>query len=451
LVDAIEGLPRESIERIQGIGICGYGNGAILLDEANEPLRHFIASSDLRATTTLKDLESEIGKDWFRARNRQTLYPGQLPILLRWIKENETSVYLRVQKVMLVKDYVRWLLTGDWHSDFSDMGATGLLNTESASYNAALLDAYGISDIQPALPQLHNSASCLSYSSTDFAASMNIGRGTPVATGCIDAEATSIGSGISGPGSLSIVAGTWSINQCIVAELPESTDFFLSTFSARDKYFWILEGSATSANNFEWFIKNLCETEANDALLRGEDPFEYHCNIASQTELRYDSPVFLPFLEVRNSGACFAGLRPSHSKQDLVRAVIEGVVLGHRHHVDKLRNAGLDFSQASLGGGLSKSSFVSQVFADILGLPIEVADGPETGPLGAAILAGVSIGLWPSIPVAQAALCTEKMRYFPDESRSRIYDQKYERYSEYAYNIAKIESYQKNETINQID
>lgn len=441
VASAISGFAKSKLAEVQAIGVCGYGNGLIALDDADNPVRRFISSSDQRAAITLQELESEGGKDWFRSRNRQTLYPGQLPILLRWIKENEPGTYHRIRKVMLAKDYLRWLLTGDWHSDFSDMGATGLLKAKSTGYDPELLEAYGIEDIRPALPELFPSETSLSRTSTDFAASLNIKPETPVATGCIDAEATSIGCGIRGPGSLSIVAGTWSINQCIVPELPDSAEFFLSTYSARENYFWILEGSATSANNFEWYVRTLCDATGNKGTGEESDPFTQQCHIASQSEMRVDLPIFLPFLQAEDSGACFVGLRPYHSNKDLTRAVLEGIIMGHRYHVEKLRRAGLQFQEAYLAGGLSKSSFVCQTFSDILNLPLHASSEVEAGPLGAAILAGVSTGYWPSIPDAQAALCTTQQHFLPDPEKRSTCDRKYARYLQLACRITENADY----------
>ncbi len=430
-------------ESVQGIGLCGYGNGAILLDESGEPLRPFILSGDRRATGVLREFEESVDADWLHGKIRQKLYPGQLALLLRWVKENEPEVFCRVHRAMLVKDYVRWRLTGAWETDFSDAGATGLVDIEAGAYDEALLSALGVGGLRSALPPMRPSASCEAHVRAEVAERTGLRSGIPVAVGCIDCEAGSIGSGVSDTNTLSIVAGTWSINQRLSESLPADPDIFLSSLSARENLYWILEGSATSASNFDWFVQTWGDREWAEAEDLGMNPFAHCCQLAESAPLREDGIIFLPYLfgspSSSEARACFWGMRSDHGRDEMIRAVLEGIAFGHRFHVERLLRIGPHLDRAALSGGLSRSPFVAQLFADVLDMRVDIPSTEETGALGAALLAGVGTGCWACLEEAQAALCAARKSYHPTASRVEIYNEKYRKYSDISQRLASME------------
>ena len=102
--------------------------------------------------------------------------------------------------------------------------------------------------------------------------------------------------------------------------------------------------------------------------------------------------------------AGFYGVAGWHGEGHLLRALFEGVAFEHRRHVDVLRGAGVRFDSAALSGGGARSAVWPQMFADVLGIPITVAACAETGALGAAIAAGVGVGVFPDLAAGVRAM-----------------------------------------------
>ncbi len=379
---------------VTAVGVTGCGNGGVFLDAKFRPLGAGILASDLRAT----DFVAPRGKRFNEP------YPGQTGPLLDWWRSAESPRARDLAQVLWWKDYVRMSLTGVACTDFTDAGAAGLLDLSTRSWRNG----------QPELPPLRESAALAGWVTPNAADATNLPSGTPVFTGCIDCEAAAIGSGVSEPDRLSIVAGTWSINQAFVGALPSSTTVFLCNPSSQPGRWLLLEGSPTSASHFDWLVR----------AVGGRTDFEKVAALAAAapaSELH-----FLPRLFAQN--AAFVGLGPQHDLGAMARAVMAGVAYSHRAHVEKLRAEGLRFRVARLAGGATRSPFWCQLFADVLGLRIEVPAVAEPGALGAALLAGVGAGVWPSLAEAQRATVRVDRTFEPDPASREIHQRAYARF-----------------------
>ena len=189
---------------VTAVGVTGCGNGGVFLDPKFRPLGAGILASDLRA----KDFVAP------RGTRPDEPYPGQTGPLLEWWRSSESPRARDLAHVLWWKDYVRMSLTGVACSDFTDAGAAGLLDVTTRSWKRN----------SPELPPLQESTALAGRVTPTAAHMTNLPSGTPVFTGCIDCEAAAIGSGVSEPDQLSIVAGTWSVNQAFVGVLPSSTN-----------------------------------------------------------------------------------------------------------------------------------------------------------------------------------------------------------------------------------
>lgn len=437
---AIQGLLthiREFDSPLKGVGICGFGNGLIIINREGQLIRPIILSGDQRAGEVVEKLNASDESSVIRAIACQQLYAGQLAPLLIWLKENEPEHFKRIHRVMLIKDFIRWKLTGDFATDPTDIGATALCNAETGEYSQNLLKIYGLESIEPCLPRILSSSHSNATVTAPSAKTWGLPTDTPVTIGCIDCEAASIGSGIRSPNQLSMIAGTWAINQSISRQIPKYTnDLFLCSRSARKGYYWLLEGSPTSANNYEWFVDHVFTQESLEARKKNINPYSYCSQIASRTEIKDDHLLFLPFLfgTVGNgsahTGAIFHGIESHHTRADLIRTVIEGIAFCHRYHVEKLMAASIAFDDGTLSGGLAKDDIVSAIFTDILGFPVNTLMDQNIGAVGAAILAGVGNGVWATIEEAQTTVCKIDQTYEPDPTRNEIYENKFNKFKQ---------------------
>lgn len=411
---------------IAAIGCAGHGNGLYLLDRAGEPLLA-IQSLDMRAADLAAELGADGNGDRLRGICLQAPWPSQTPTLLAWVRRHAPELHARAGTAFLCKDYVAWRLTGRRVSDISDMSGAGLLRLPECVYDGGLLEAYGIADAAGMLPDLVGPTEVIGGVSEEAAAATGLAAGTPVVGGLFDVIASALGSGASAPGEASIIAGTWSINQVIATEPIVDPRVFMVSAFAPDR-FMAIESSATSAANLEWYVRELVERGSHV-----DDPFGA-CNrrVAAVTPAP-DDPYFHPFLYGSGQGtfmrAGFYGVAGWHGEGHLLRALFEGVAFEHRRHVDVLRAAGVRFDSAALSGGGARSSVWPQMFADILGVPITVAECAETGALGAAIAAGVGAGLFADLAAGVRAMTRPRGAFAPEPATAARFDERYRSYA----------------------
>ena len=143
-------------------------------------------------------------------------------------------------------------------------------------------------------------------------------------------------------------------------------------------------------------------------------------------------PLFHPFLHGTNTHpglrAGFYGISGGQGKGHLLRSLYEGVAFGHLNHINRLRQAGADFKKARLTGGGSRSHIWAQMFADILEIPIDVPNGIEIGARGAAMAAGVGVGLYRDLAEGVRQTTEIERHHAPDPSMFPCYRTRYQRY-----------------------
>lgn len=412
---------------IIGIGCAGHGNGLYLLDHQNQPLVG-IQSLDTRAAKLAEKLAKGDRGDKFHALCLQKPWPSQTPTLLAWVKENRPEIYAATGTVFLCKDFVTYQLTGEIVSDISDMSGAGFLRMPECEYDEELLEFYGLDDANGLLPKLIGPSDVAGHVTEAAAAETGLNAGTPVVGGLFDVVASALGSGVVKQGQASIIAGTWSINQ-VLSETPVvDKNVFMASGFGPDR-FANIEASATSAANLEWYVREFVERGAHH-----DDPFGFCDDKIAEIRPAADDPMFHPFLYGSGQGAQmragFYGLAGWHSEGHMLRALFEGVVFEHRRHIENLLSAGVDFCDAVLSGGGSRSPVWPQMFADCLGKTMQVAVCEETGALGVAIAAGRGAGVFDSLDAGVEAMTAMKTTYRPDPSMKSHYDRRYKLFGE---------------------
>jgi len=410
----------------------GHGNGLYMVDEDGRPVRNAIVSTDSRA----RDYVAR----WYAAgtaravlpKTMQSLWAGQPMALLAWLKDNEPEVLKRARWVLMAKDYVRYRLTGRAFGELTDMSGTNLISVPGGDYDDELLKAFGIADLRDKLPPIRRSDDICGHVVAQAAADTGLAEGTPVAGGVFDVDASAIASGIVDETQMCIIAGTWGISEYVSPTPVVSEDLFMTSRYCIPPLYLILEASPTSASNLEWFVREFLKGETAQAKEQGKSVYE-HCNdLASGIKPEDADIVFLPFLFGSNVGAdakaCFIGLNNWHSRGHVVRAIYEGVVFGHMTHVDKLMRYRGRPRTVRLAGGAARSEVWTQIFADVLQVPVEVTTGSELGALGAAICAAVASGCHPGWHQAVQAMVKVARVQNPDPSKKDVYARKYRNY-----------------------
>lgn len=403
------------------VGASGHGNGLYALDQQQQPLIG-IQSIDHRALAIVHQLEARGDDKQIYQLSLQKPWAAATPVLIAWIKQHRPDLWDRTAHVLCAKDVIAHFLSGSISADYSDAAGAGLIDYRQRQYSRELLALYHIEDALSRLPVLRESCDVVGNVTPEAARLTGLPVGIPVVAGIFDVVASAIGSGVVKSGEASIVAGTWSINQVVVDKPDYLRPIFMNSIIEGDRYMAI-EASATSAANLDWFLREFDDGRAGEGAARSS-------NSVAHVEPNAQLPLYHPYLysgrKSEPAKAGFYGLGGWHTRADMLFALFEGVTFAHRAHIDRLRAAGIPFTQATLSGGAARSCIWPQMFADVLGIPIRVSECKETGALGAALCAGVGVGVWKNLTeAAQQAVQLTPDLFLPRPDRHQFHSARY--------------------------
>jgi xylulokinase len=362
---------------LAGIGLSGQMHGAVLLDAGDAVLRPAILWNDTRASAEAAALDAD---PRFRAVTGNIVFPGFTAPKLPWLRAHEPSLFARVAKVLLPKDYLRLWLTGDHVSEMSDAAGTGWLDMAARDWSAPLLEASGLTPAQ--VPRLVEGAAVSGTLRGGIAGRFGIGAGVPVAGGGGDNAASAVGLGVVRAGQGFVSLGTSGVLFAATDGYRPAPEAAVHSFCHALPGAWHQMGvilSATDALN--WFAR-----------LAGQEA-------AALTEGLAPAPpgrtLFLPYLggertplndaEVRGA---FLGLEHATDRAAATRAVLEGVAFALRDCRDALADSGTRIERLLAVGGGARSEAWLRIIANALGCPVDLPEGAaQGGAFGAARLA----------------------------------------------------------------
>lgn len=420
-------------EDIAGIGLCGHGKGLYLWGKDGHPVRRGIISSDNRAWKYASDWKKDGTEDKAFELSCQHIMACQPICLLAWIRDNEPGNMNNIEWVFECKDYVRFRLTGEARAEITDYSGTGLMNLHTSSFDKELLKLFGIEQLWDALPPICLSTDIAGHITKEAAAATGLKEGTPVIGGMFDINACALAVNVTDDKNICMIAGTWSINEYPRKSAVLDGSVQMNSIFCLPDYYLIEESSPTSAGNNEWFIRQLLPELKEQAKLEGKSIYDIMNSWCEEFEPGDFVPVFLPFLTASNvnplARAAFIGLDASHTRHHMLRAVYEGIVYSHRWHLDRLLNT-RDNKQAviRLAGGVAKSKAWTQMFADVMNLPVETVDVGETGALGCAIAIATAVGDYKDVTDAANHMCRINEAIKPRQWAHDDYEKKYELY-----------------------
>ena len=414
------------------VACAGHGNGLYLVDKRGEPVRPGIYSTDSRAKDYVaRWIEQGVHKKVL-PKTMQSLWAAQPNALLAWLRDHEPEVMHRAGWALMCKDYIRFRLTGEIHAEMTDYSGTSLMNVGTGEFDVDVLEAFGIAEIRHLLPPIVRSEQLCGRVTAEAAAETGLAEGTPVAGGLFDIDACGLASGLIDQSQMCMVAGTWSCNQYISRQPVVSEDIFMTSRYCLPDHFLMLEASPTSASNLEWFLTQFFEAERQSAKQQGNSVYELVNELVGGTTPQEATIVFLPFLFGSNADpdakASLVGLGSWHTRAHVLRAIYEGVVFGHKAHVDRLMQSRELTGPIRLTGGAARSEVWVQIFADVFQTPVEIPSGTELGALGAAICASVAAGCHADYYQAVEAMVKLSRVQQPNPARGDVYAAKYERY-----------------------
>jgi L-xylulokinase len=411
---------------IIAVAATAHGDGLYLLDKDAKPLGPGILSLDSRTVDIIAAWDADGTSSQSLALTGQSPHVSAPSAVLAWIKKVEPERFREIGHVIGCKDWLRFCLTGSIGTDRTE-ASTSFTDYRNQEYSTEALALFGLSDLALALPDVSHSAEIVG-SVTDAAAVVTgLNPGTPVAAGLHDVTASVLGIGAHQPGVVGIVAGTYSINECL-SSAPKVDARWFCRNAVQPGRWNNMSISPASTTNYDWFLDTFCSADRENAEAGGQTIHEalapeIEAGLSRVSTILYHPYLFgSPFGAIPSAG--FMGLRGWHDRGDMLAAILEGIAFNHRQHVDALRS-GFDVSKARLTGGVSRNPTVAQLFADILAMPVTVTDTDEAAAWGAALCAGASVGAFASFDADPRDLDANSTTYNPDTERASYYSQRY--------------------------
>ena len=416
--------------RISCVGFSGQMHGAVMLDGAGEVVRPALIWCDVRTQKQCDDLTAQLGRERLIELTSNPALTNFTLTKLLWTREHEPENWKRVRSVMLPKDYVRFKLTGQAATDVADASGTLMLDVAHRRWSAEIMKAVQIDE--SVLPALHESPAVCGKVSAAGAEASGLAAGTPVVAGAGDQAAGAVGMGIVTPGTVSATIGTSGVVFAATDRPVTDAQGRLHTFCHAIPNRWQVMGVTQAAGlSLRWLRDTFFKDCAKDS---GEiyDRMTAEAEAAPPgSEKLLWAPYLMgeraPYLDPNVRGA-LVGLTASHGRAHVIRAVLEGVAFSLRDTFTIFEEMRIPATHIRLGGGGARSRVWRRVQAEVYGQEVEIVEAEEGAAYGAAILAGVGAGLWPSVESACASAVRVAERVCPNPDNVAILNEGYASY-----------------------
>ena len=386
---------------VAAIGLTGQMHGALLLDAADRPLRPAILWNDQRTAAECDEIRRRVGARRLVEITGNDALTGFTAPKLLWVRSNEPDTWANVAHLLLPKDFVRLRLTGEHAIDKADAAGTLLLDLGEREWSDEVVAAL---ELDPAwLPPTFEGPMATGTVSVAAAEATGLRAGTPVVAGGGDQAANAVGVGAVDPGVVALSLGTSGVVFAAAdAPLVEPRGRVHAFCHAVPERWHLMSVMLSAAGSLRWY---------RDALAPGV-AFADLAAEAAEVPAGSDGLFFLPYLTGERSPHAdpdarggFIGLTVTHDRRHMTRAVLEGVAYGLREGLDLMVNAGVPPpSQIRASGGGIASPLWRQILADVLRTGIATVPTTEGAAYGAALLAAVGIGWYPTVQAATEAL-----------------------------------------------
>jgi xylulokinase len=382
---------------VAAIGLSGQMHGTVLLDEMGGLLSPAVIWPDRRSEPQVREITALIGAARLIELTGSPVATGFQAATVRWMQQERPDLWRRVHTVLLPKDYLRYRLTGDVHTDPSDGSGTLLFDVRRRDWSPDVLAALGVDVAQ--LPPVQPSVAVAGQLGRQAAAALGLPAGTPVVTGAADTACSALGAGIVDARTLLLTISTG--GQIVLPAPGVQVDRAgrIHTFCGAlppgpDQAGWYQMAAILSAGMaLRWLRDQVFSVP-------GEAAYARMIAWAEAAPAGAGGLLFLPYLAGERTPhmdpqarGLFLGLTAGHGRAELVRAVLEGVALACYDAYLVLAELGARPERIIMAGGGARSQLWRQIVADVFGLPVQQLEVGEQSALGAALLAGGGVGL----------------------------------------------------------
>jgi xylulokinase len=389
---AREALEKAGHPQISGIGFSGQMHGFVFVDAEKSPIHPAIIWADQRSAELLPELEALLGADMPRCGTAPAA--GFLVSTLYWIQRHQPALLERASTILMPKDYVRLMLTGELGTDPSDASATGLFDIRRREWADEPIARLKLP--RSIFPKVTNSSEVVGRLTQDAANLLGVAAGIPIVTGCADQPAQAVGNGLIDLPRGSVTVGTGGQVFMPLTEPVVDQKLRLHTFCHAPPERWYMLGAMLSAGMALRWLRSIL----------GNERFSYSelDKLAQQVEPGSEGLTFLPYIvgerspimDSRAKGS-FTGLTLRHGPGHMVRAVLEGVAFALRQIIDCMESCGASLPGLVASGNGLGSALWRQILADVLARPLyqgKDENSAERAGVGSALIAGIGAEIY---------------------------------------------------------
>lgn len=417
---------------VEGVGLTGQMHGVVLLDGSGQVLGRSLIWCDGRTERECDEITATVGAERLIELTSNPALPGFSAPKLLWVRRNDPRQFERARRFLLPKDFIRFKLTGEYASEVSDASGTLLFDVAGRRWSDEMLRRL---ELDPALlPRVHESPEPSAVLSAAAADEVGLRAGTPVVGGGGDQAAGAVGNGVVRAGVVSSTIGSSGVVFAHAATPARDPRGRVHTFCHAVPGAWHVMGVTQGAGlSLRWFRDEVAaEREKQAAAAAGRDAYDVLTELAAEAPPGCEGLLFLPYLmgertphlDPRARGVWF-GLTAAHKRAHLTRSVLEGVAYSLRDCLEILVAMGLPIAEIRASGGGARSALWRQIQADVFGREVVTVNAKEGPAYGAALLAGVGVGRWASVPEACDACVAVTSRVRPSAEAQATHERGY--------------------------
>ncbi len=419
---------------IKGIGLSGQMHGLVMLDKDSRVLRPAIIWCDQRTGEECKEIEDRIGRKRLIEITANPALTGFTASKILWVRNHEPEIYAKCAHILLPKDYIRFMLTGEYAPEVSDAGGMQLLDVPGRCWSQEVLEKL---EIDPDfLGSVYESPEVTGVVSEAAAALTGLAAGTPVVGGAGDNAAAAVGTGVVREGSAFTTIGSSGVVFAHTDSIRIDPRGRVHTFCCAVPGAWHVMGVTQGAGlSLKWLRDHFCTPEVQQAAAENADPYCIMDREAATVPIGSDRLLYLPYLMGErtphldpDARGVFFGLSAVHGRPQLIRSVMEGVSFSLMDCLSVFEEMGITANSMIACGGGGTSPLWRQMLSDIYNCPISTIASKEGPALGAAILAMVGAGIYPSVEEACDAVIRKGTSVEPSAANHETYMHFYERY-----------------------
>ena len=409
--------------QVRGIGTGGQMHGLVVLDDRDRVIRPAILWNDGRTAEEVDYLNHTVGREKLSGWTANIAFAGFTAPKLLWMRNHEPENFRRIRKIMLPKDYITYCLTGVHACDYSDASGMLLLDVAHKRWSREMLELCGVREEQ--MPALFESFQVVGSLTETAAAALGLPGTVQVVAGAGDNAAAAVGTGTVGAGGCNLSLGTSGTLFISSDRFRVDSHNALHAFAHADGGYHLMGCMLSAASCNRWLCEEILKTSNY-----GAEQQEI-----SEEKLGENHVFFLPYLmgersPINDTSArgTLVGMTMDTGRADLVQAVLEGVAFAIRDSFEIAVAQGISIPRARICGGGAKSPLWRKIFANVLGIPLDMVKTEQGPGFGAAILAMVGCGCFPSVQAATDALVQVVSTTAPDPVLTEKYDRRYRQY-----------------------